>query len=81
LPFKSKKAKVSGHRADLTGLFGKHRLLVGDVIRLRVGTETGVQLIEIEIRAGRAPTSSGADPRRRTTLLDIESTTGSKASC
>lgn len=54
-PFKSKKAKVSGHRADLTGLFGKHRLLVGDVIRLRVGTETGAQLIEIEIRAGRAP--------------------------
>jgi hypothetical protein len=54
-PFKSKKAKVNNHRADLTGLFGPHELQPGALIKLRIETGTGTQLIEIKIRAGKTP--------------------------
>jgi len=54
-PFKSKKVKVSKHRADLTGLFGEHELQPGALIKLRIGAGTGAQLIEIKIRAGKTP--------------------------
>jgi hypothetical protein len=54
-PFKSKKAKVSKGRADLTGLFGEHKLHPGDLIKLRIEAGTGTQLIEIKVRGGRTP--------------------------
>lgn len=54
-PFKSKKARVSKHRADLTGLFGDHELHPGALIKLRIEAGTGTQLIEIKIRAGKTP--------------------------
>jgi hypothetical protein len=54
-PFKSKKAKVSKGRADLTGLFGEHELHPGDLIKLRIEAGTATQLIEIKIRAGKTP--------------------------
>jgi len=54
-PFKSKKAKVSKGRADLTGLFGKAELHPGDLIKLRIEAGTATQLIEIKIRAGKTP--------------------------
>ncbi|HSC21651.1 MAG TPA: hypothetical protein VLC07_07970 [Solirubrobacterales bacterium] len=54
-PFKSKKAKVSKGRADLTGLFGAHKLHPGDVIKLRIEAGGATQLIEIRIRAGKTP--------------------------
>jgi|GEM_PF-5103673 len=54
-PFKSKKAKVSGGRADLAGLFGERKLRPGDVIKLRIEAGTETQLIEIKVRAGKAP--------------------------
>lgn len=54
-PFKSKKAKVSKGRADLTGLFGDHELRPGDLIRLRIEAGTTTQLIEIKIRGGKPP--------------------------
>lgn len=55
-PFKSKKAKVSNGSADLTGLFGEHKLHPGDLIKLRIEVGTGTQLFEIKVRAGRTPT-------------------------
>ena len=37
------------------GLFGKHTLLAGDVVRLRIDAEGRTQTIRIEIRSGKAP--------------------------
>lgn len=54
-PFKSKKAKASKGRADLTGLFGDHELHPGDLIKLRIEAAPGAQLIEIKVRAGKPP--------------------------
>jgi hypothetical protein len=54
-PFKSKKAKVSKGRANLTGLFGEHELHPGDLIKLRIEAGTTTQLIEFKIRAGKTP--------------------------
>lgn len=54
-PFKAKRAKVSNHRADLTGLFGERKLHPGDLIKLRIEAGTGTQLIEIKMRAGKTP--------------------------
>jgi hypothetical protein len=54
-PFKSKKAKVSKGRADLTGLFGDHELHPAALIKLRIEAGGTTQLIEIKIRAGKTP--------------------------
>lgn len=54
-PFKSKKAKASKGRADLTRLFGEHKLHPGDLIKLRIEAGTGTQVIEIKVRAGKTP--------------------------
>lgn len=54
-PFKSKKAKVSKGRADLTSLFGQHELHPGALIKLRIEAGGTAQLIEIKIRASKTP--------------------------